>query len=127
MKKEGLKMPAGKIAVQLYYCKPERSNIDGTITTKDGIILQDAIKKNIDVLEFSSHPWVGRVIASGSDNVNAGDFVYLSIYLGETIEANPRSLDMIIYEKSELIVIPEVRILCIDNDLDIKRYTKFGI
>ena len=127
MKKQGLKMLAGKIAVQLYYCKPERSNIDGTITTKDGIILQDALKKSVDVLEFSSHPWVGKVIASGSDNLNAGDFVYLSIYLGETIEANPRSLDMIIYEKEELIVIPEVRILCIDNDLDIKRYTKFGI
>ena len=127
MKKQGLKMPAGKIAVQLYYCKPERSNIDGTITTKDGIILQDAIKKNIDVLEFSSHPWIGKVIASDSDNVNAGDFIYLSVYLGETIETNPRSLDMIIYEKEELIVIPEVRILCIDKDLDIKRYTKFGI
>lgn len=127
MKKQGLKMPEGKIAVQLYYCKPERSNIDGTITTKDGIILQDALKKSIDILEFSSHPWVGKVIASGSDKINAGDFVYLSIYLGEIIESNPRSLDMIIYEMEELIVIPEVRILCIDNDLDIKKYKKFGI
>ena len=119
-----LELQSNKVALELYYIKPERTSIDGVTKTKGGIVLTDALKKDNDLIEYKSHPWVGRVVASGSDFYKIGDIVYLSVMTGVLLDKNPHSFDVIIYKGSDLFIMPDIRILCRDNSLSLKDYKR---
>ena len=119
-----LELQSNKVALELYYTIPERTSIDGVTKTKGGIVLTDALKKDNDLIEYKSHPWVGRVVASGSDFYKIGDIVYLSVMTGVLLDKNPQSFDVVIYKGSDLFIMPDVRILCRDNSLSLKDYKR---
>ena len=117
-----LQMPDGKLALEVYYIIPERTSIDGVTKTKGGIVMTDSLKKEHDLIEYKSHPCVGRVVSSGDSFFKDGDIVYLSGMTIFMIKDNPKSFDFIIYQGKDLLVIPSVRVLCKDNGLSLNEY-----
>ncbi len=121
-----LVMPIGKVALDVYYCLPDRVIEDGKIKTKGGIILNDPLNERASIVEYSTHPWVAKVLSSGSDQFSVGDIVYLSGGTGHLLNSNPNAFEFIIYSGTDVMVMPESRIVCIDNKLDLTKYKKLG-
>lgn len=119
-----LQMPEGRLALEVYYIMPERTSVDGVTKTKGGIVITDALKKDSDLIEYKSHPWVAKVVSSGSRFFKDGDIVYLSAMTGVALQNNPQSYDFIIHDGRDLMVLPEVRVLCKDNALSLDDYKK---
>jgi len=83
---ENLEIRSGYCLCELYICDAERVSSDGIVTTKSGLVLQEGLAKKHDVVEYTNHPFIGKVLRSGVEWISEGDILLLPLRLFQRVE-----------------------------------------
>lgn len=125
---EKVKLKSGCYIVELYVTEPEQKSDGKHITTKGGIIINEAVAKDVEQLFYKSHPVVAKVIHSADDcTFKADDVVLLRQSLVQRMLKDVHAVDTIIIDNKMYYVLTEglVAVAMVDFDLsDYKQILK---
>ena len=116
----GLNMSKDVCLCELMYCEPDRKTVNGKIETKSGILLNEAVAKQHDIAEYSSHPLVGVVVGSGIEGVKVGDVVLLPSRVVGRLDM----LDHLIFGSKNYYVVSEGLAKVRISGFDLSNYKK---